>query len=74
MSESGYYPPGAELSKYAPWNQKEEQKEYEVIVETRYVISANDYEDAELMWTSGDITNKDMTEETILDIIEKKEA
>lgn len=71
MSESGYYPPGAELSKYAPWNQTEEQKEYEVIVETKYVVLADSYGDAELMWTSGDITDKHMTTETVLDIIEK---
>ena len=74
MSESGYYPPGAEFSKDAPWNQKQEQKEYEVIVETRYVVSANDCEDAELMWTSGDITDKDMTEENVLDVVERGEA
>ena len=48
------------------------QKEYELVVEIRYIVKADDVHDAIERWNRGDLGMGDATTEKLLDITEVK--
>lgn len=47
-----------------------EQKEYELIVEIKYIVKANDADEVRQKWLLGDMDIGDITTEDVLDVIE----
>lgn len=46
-----------------------EQKEYELVVEIRYIVKADDVHDAIERWNRGDFGIGDITTEKVVDVI-----
>lgn len=65
------YPAGAEGDPNAPWLQTEEEEleTYEIIVETRYRVEADDVEHAQELWMRNQIDETYLLSEDVVDII-----
>jgi hypothetical protein len=70
MGDLGNYPPGAGNDPNHPAYNTEEQKDYEIVVETKYIILADDENHAREMWEKGEIAYEDMVTSDVTDITE----